>query len=243
MEPGAAERERLILLHLPQVRLIARSIHERLPPDSVSLEDLVSSGTLGLIAAIDRFDPSQNVKLKTYAERKIRGAILDSLRELDWAPRTQRHKSKKIQGAIAAVEQRVQRAPAEEEIAAELDLTLEEYRGWLLDLRGLHLATQRTARGSEPGQDPLRTVAADQDETPSRILERAELKRLVSTGVQRMPRIERTVLTLYYFQERSMREIAETLELHESRVSQLKCQAIPRLRSYIEKRWPTERGL
>src|SRR5579883_1632001 len=92
---AAEERERLILEHLPQVRLIARRIHERLP-ESVNLEDLISTGTLGLIAAIDRFDPNHNVKLKTYAEYKIRGAILDSLRGLDWAPRQQRKRSKQI---------------------------------------------------------------------------------------------------------------------------------------------------
>src|SRR5579871_4762528 len=135
-ESKAEERERLILEHLPQVKLIARRIHERLP-ESVSLEDLISTGTIGLIAAIDRFDPSHNVKLKTYAEYKIRGAILDSLRGLDWAPRQQRKRCKQIETAIAAVEQRLHRMPAEEEIAAELKLTLEEYHEWLVDVRGV----------------------------------------------------------------------------------------------------------
>ena len=100
---AAEERERLILEHLPQVRLIARRIHERLP-ESVNLDDLISTGTLGLIAAIDRFDPRHNVKLKTYAEYKIRGAILDSLRGLDWAPRQQRKRSKMVEAAISAAE-------------------------------------------------------------------------------------------------------------------------------------------
>src|SRR5215831_5989960 len=103
------ERERLILQHLPQVRLIARRIQERLP-ENISLEDLVSTGVIGLISAIDNFDPSHNVKLKTYAEYKIRGAILDSLRGLDWAPRQKRRKAKQIEAAIAAAEQRVQSA-------------------------------------------------------------------------------------------------------------------------------------
>jgi RNA polymerase sigma factor for flagellar operon FliA len=107
---SAQEREELILEHLPQVRLIARRIHERLP-ESVHLEDLISTGIVGLIAAIDRFDPSQNVKLKTYAEYKIRGAILDSLRGLDWAPRQQRKRAKQIEAAIAAAEQKLHRAP------------------------------------------------------------------------------------------------------------------------------------
>src|ERR1700756_4001135 len=129
----AEERERLILEHLPQVRLIARRIHERLP-ESVNLDDLISTGTIGLIAAIDRFDPAHNVKLRTYAEYKIRGAILDSLRGLDWAPRQQRKRAKQIESAISAIEQRVHRTPTEEEIAGELGLELEEYHEWLVEI-------------------------------------------------------------------------------------------------------------
>src|SRR6476659_4155858 len=105
-----AQREELILEHLPQVRLIARRIQERLP-ESISLDDLVSTGVLGLISAIDNFDPRHNVKLKTYAEYKIRGAILDSLRGLDWAPRQKRRRAKQIEAAISSAEQRLQRAP------------------------------------------------------------------------------------------------------------------------------------
>src|SRR5271157_399735 len=105
---GYEERERLILEHLPQVRLIARRIQERLP-ENVSLDDLISTGVIGLIAAIDHFDPTQNVKLKTYAEYKIRGAILDSLRGLDWAPRQKRRQSKRIEAAITVAEQHLQR--------------------------------------------------------------------------------------------------------------------------------------
>src|SRR5512142_604150 len=116
------EREQLILEHLPQVRLIARRIQERLP-ENISLEDLVSTGIIGLISAIDNFDPRHNVKLKTYAEYKIRGAILDSLRGLDWAPRQKRRRAKKIEAAIASAEQNLKRSPTEDEIAAELDIS------------------------------------------------------------------------------------------------------------------------
>src|SRR5450631_1550640 len=118
------ERERLILEHLPQVRLIARRIQERLP-ESISLDDLISTGVLGLISAIDNFDASHNVKLKTYAEYKIRGAILDSLRGLDWAPRQKRRKSKQIEAAISVAEQRLHASPSEEDIANQLAITLE----------------------------------------------------------------------------------------------------------------------
>ena len=129
-EATGTERERLILEHLPQVRLIARRIHERLP-DSVSLDDLISAGVIGLIAAVDRYDPAQNVQLKTYAEHKIRGAILDSLRELDWAPKKKRRRAKQIEATIAMLEQRLGRTPAEEEIAAALKVSLEQYQQWL----------------------------------------------------------------------------------------------------------------
>lgn len=133
------EREKRILEHLPQVKLVASRIHEKLPA-SVCLDDLVSAGVLGLIDAVDHFDPSLNVKLKTYAEHKIRGAILDSLRSLDWAPRNKRRKSKLIEAAITSAEKKLQRFPDEEEVAAELDIPLAEYRQWLVEIRGINLA-------------------------------------------------------------------------------------------------------
>src|ERR1043166_8243645 len=170
-ESAIAERERLILEHLPQVRLIARRIHERLP-ENISLDDLISTGVIGLISAIDHFDPKHNVKLKTYAEYKIRGAILDSLRGLDWAPRQKRRKAKQIDAAIAVAEQKLQRAPIEEEIAEQLNLTLEEYRGWLVEIRGLNFGNVEYASG-ETGRDLLQLVADHDDKLPSKLLERA----------------------------------------------------------------------
>src|SRR5436305_4876131 len=137
---SAEERDRLILEHLPQVRLIARRIQQRLP-ESIALDDLISHGVIGLISAIDNFDPGENVKLKTYAEYKIRGAILDSLRGLDWAPRQKRKKAKQIEAAVASAEQRLQRSPTEEEIAAQLNVPIEEYREWLVEIRGLNVAS------------------------------------------------------------------------------------------------------
>jgi RNA polymerase sigma factor for flagellar operon FliA len=240
-DQAAEERERLILEHLPQVRLIARRIHERLP-ESVNLEDLISTGTLGLIAAIDRFDPQHNVKLKTYAEYKIRGAILDSLRGLDWAPRQQRKRSKMIEAAISGVEQRLHRAPREEEIAQELGLTLDEYHEWLVDIRGVNLGSLEVASPDDENRSLLKYISDDEENWPSRLLERSELQRLLSDAIEKMPRTERTVITLYYHEELTLREISKVVNLHESRVSQLKSQAILRLRSYVEKRWPMEKG-
>jgi len=238
---AAEDRERLILEHLPQVRLIARRIHERLP-ESVNLDDLISTGTIGLIAAIDRFDPTHNVKLKTYAEYKIRGAILDSLRGLDWAPRQQRKRSKQIEAAIASVEQRLHRAPTEDEIARELHLSLEDYHEWLVDIRGVNIGSLEAVSPDGDGRSLLKYIADDEENWPSHLLERSELQRLLAEAIEKMPQTERIVISLYYREELTLREIAKVVDLHESRVSQLKSQAILRLRSYLEKRWPIEAG-
>ncbi|MBM3724268.1 MAG: FliA/WhiG family RNA polymerase sigma factor [Acidobacteria bacterium] len=240
VETREQERERLILEHLPQVRLIARRIHERLP-ESVSLEDLVSTGVVGLISAVDRFDPTHNVKLKTFAEYKIRGAILDSLRGLDWAPRQQRKRAKQIEAAIASAEQRLQRMPSEEEIAAELGIPMAEYHEWLVDVRAVNLGSLEGNSSDDEGRDLLRYISDKEENWPSRLVERGALERLLAEAIERMPAIERTVLNLYFHEEMTLREIAKIVGLHESRISQLKSQAILRLRSYIEKRWPMQK--
>lgn len=230
-------RERLILEHLQQVKLIARRIHERLPV-SVSLDDLISTGVVGLIAAIDRYDASHDVKLKTYAEYKIRGAILDSLRGLDWAPRQQRKRAKQIEAAIAVLEQEHQRTPTEEEIAAHLGLSISAYQDWLSDARGLTLGSLENAGTEEEGCDLLRYISDSDEQWPSHIVERGQLERLLAEAIDKMPQLEKTVLSLYYYEEMTLREIAKIVDLHESRISQLKSQAILRLRSFMQKRWP-----
>jgi RNA polymerase sigma factor for flagellar operon FliA len=235
------ERERLILQHLPQVRLIARRIQERLP-ENISLEDLISTGVIGLIAAIDNFDPSHNVKLKTYAEYKIRGAILDSLRGLDWAPRQKRRQAKRIEAAISTAEQRLKRAPDEQEIAEELEISLEEYHERLVEIRGLNIASLEYTTG-EHGKDLLHYLPDADDNLPSKVLEKSELERLLAEGIDGIPKMERTVLGLYYQEELTLREIAQVVKLHESRISQLKSQAILRLRSHMAKQWPVSRGV
>lgn len=231
-----AEREQLIIEHLGQVRLIARRIHDRLPV-SISLEDLISAGTMGLIAAIDRYDPKLDVKLKTYADYKIRGAILDSLRELDWAPRQQRKRSKLIENAISVLEQKLKRSPKEEEIAAHLNIPMVEYYDWLSRVRGLNLGSLESNGSDEEGCDLLRYTADSGQQSPSQLLERAELERLLATGIHNMPKVERTVLTLYFYEDLTLKEISAVVGLHESRISQLKSQAILRLRSFMRKRW------
>jgi RNA polymerase sigma factor for flagellar operon FliA len=225
------ERERLILEHLPQVRLIAGRILARLPK-SVLLEDLVSAGAIGLMAAIDNFDPSRSLKLCTYAEYKIRGAILDSLRRLDWAPRLARRLAKQIDAAVAEAEHRLQRSPTEEETAAQLTIPTNKYRAWLVEVSGLDIASlEDIARN--PGKAHRLFNSGGLENLQSALVERAELERTLARAMEGILEIERTVLNLYYREELTVREIAQVVKLAESRVSQLKSQAISRLRSHL----------
>jgi RNA polymerase sigma factor for flagellar operon FliA len=233
---AALRREALVLRHLPQVRLIAKRIHDRLP-DYVSLDDLISTGVIGLLAAIDNFDPSLEVQLNTYAERKIRGAILDGLRETDWAPRGVRQKSKLIEAAIHRAKQRLGREATEEEIAGELGIAQAEYQKWLAEVKSVELERLEYAGGDEPGHQLLRFISDSDAPSPFILAERAELERILALAIDRMPKIERTVLHLYYFEELNLREIGEVVGLHLSRVAQLRTQAILRLRSHMERVW------
>jgi RNA polymerase sigma factor for flagellar operon FliA len=213
-------------------------------PGSVNLDDLISTGSVGLISAIDRFDPTLNVKLKTYAEYKIRGAILDSLRGLDWAPRQHRKRSKQIEAAITKIEQELQRAPTEEEVAAHLGITIEAYHEQLVELQGLNVGSLETATPDDEGsRDLLNFISDDKESWPSSLMERSELQKVLADAIGKMPEIEKTVLSLYYYEELTLREISKIVRLHESRISQLKSQAILRLRAYMAKAWPCPRGI
>jgi RNA polymerase sigma factor for flagellar operon FliA len=238
---SAEERERLIIEHLPQVRLIARKIHEKLP-DTVALEDLLSAGVIGLINAIDNFDPSQNVKLRTYAEFRIRGAILDSLRETDWAPRMKRRLARELQEAVARAEQKFGRVPEEDEIARELGISVEEYRRQLTEIAAIDIGELEFLRDDRENSVVLKYVAASDEDSPAIQLERTELEKLIATSIERIPKVERTVLALYFHEELTLREIGEVLGMHYSRVSQIKTQAILRLRNTVARRWPGARA-
>jgi RNA polymerase sigma factor for flagellar operon FliA len=236
----ASNREELILEHLPQVRLIARRMYERLP-GHVSLDDLVSAGTIGLIAAIDRYNGSTGVKLRTYAEYKIRGAILDSLRELDWAPRRQRRRARALQQAANAAEQRTKQAASEADVAAELGIPLQQCQQWMSEIRNLNFTSVDAFMVDSDGRDVPRQIAS-LDELPNRELERSELQGVLAKALSRMPVPERTVLNLYYHENLTLREIARVMNLHESRISQLRIQALGRLRIVVEKQWPRRGG-
>jgi RNA polymerase sigma factor for flagellar operon FliA len=165
-----------------------------------------------------------------------------SLRSLDWAPRQKRKRAKQIEAAIATAEQRLQRSPTEDEIAAQLEIPLEEYHQWLVEICGLNVASLESV-GSQMGHDMLRLASGENGDLPSTILERSELERLLAQGIDAIPEMERVVLSLYYQEELTLREIAQVVHLHESRISQLKSQAILRLRGHLAQQWPMSKGM
>jgi RNA polymerase sigma factor for flagellar operon FliA len=237
---GSEDREKMILENLPLVHWIASRLHESLPP-SIPLEDLVSTGIVGLIAAVDNFDPRYKVKLGSYAHHRIRGAMLDSIRGLDGISGPNRQRMKKVEAVISGIEQRLHRSASEEEIAAELGIALEEYQTWLVELQGVKMDTLESGEENSPGL--LNLLVSDDGETPGHLLERTELERVLTEGIDKLPKRERLVLSLYYKEELTLREIADVMDLHLTRISQLKAQGILRLRAYLERYWPTHCGV
>ena len=233
------ERQSLILKHLPQVRLLARRIHGRLP-ETVSLDDLISTGIVGLISAIDRFDPSRDVQLRAYAEHKIRGRILDSLRRLDWAPRQQRQRAKQIQAAIAA--RGATPAPGAH---GTRDRHRTEYHGRTLSqVAGTHTRTEPRAIGSRSICDSetrrLRQFfSGDPNELPSAVFERGEFQHALAAAISELPEIHQTVLSMYYRDELKPQEISKITGLPKSRISWIRTRAIRQLRACMAKLWPT----
>ncbi len=228
------ERERLLLEHLPQVRYIARRIHDRLPAQ-VPLEDLIHARVVGLIDAVEKFDPGKNVQLKSYAKFRIRGAILDSLRELDWSPRHLRRQARQIEEAHRDLKLRLGRVASEPELAAELGMKLEEFQHLLGDLRGLDLGslqTESTDTKSDEEAVSYRPGGAEKD--PFFLCLRGEMKSLVASALEDLDEKERQVVTLYYLEELTMKEVGAVLGVGESRVSQIHSAALVRLRARLE---------
>jgi len=226
---STTERDLLLMEHLPTVRYLARRIHERLP-QHVELDDLVSAGVVGLIDAFSKFDHRKKVQFKSYAQFRIRGAILDSLRTLDWSPRELRRKGRAVEEAIRTVTQRVGRAPSEQEIANELDLTLIEYQTLLGDLKGLEIGSLHMERSEDSGDEELAYIPGALEEDPLFRCLKGEMKQRLADAIDDLPEKERMVLTLYYYEELTMKEIGLTLGVVESRVSQIHSSAVLRLR-------------
>jgi RNA polymerase sigma factor FliA len=229
-----AEREQLLVEHLPLVRSIARGIHQRLPAH-VPLEDLVHAGVLGLMDAVQKFNPAKNVQLKCYAQFRIRGAILDSLREMDWCPRNCRRQAKRVEQARLELAARLGRAPNEQEIAAELDMNLAEFQQLLGDLAGLDRPSQQTDSTEEQSeQDAYSRSAREEEKDPFDLCLQSEMKSLIQNALNEFDQRERQVFRLYYLEELTMKEVGAVVGVSQSRVSQIHGFVTARLRARVK---------
>jgi RNA polymerase sigma factor FliA len=228
------ERDRILLEQLPQVRYLARRIHERLPRH-VPLEDLIHAGVIGLIDALNKFDHSKHVQFGSYAKFRIRGAILDSLREMDWGPRELRRKARKVEEAHRKLSLELSRAPTEPEMAKELGLALGEFQHLLGELDSLEVGSLRIESPWDGKEEDLCDYLPNAPEdTPFFRCLRSEMKDLLAKVIAELPQKEQQVLSLYYFEELTMKEVGAVLGIGESRVSQIHSLAVVRLRSRLE---------
>jgi RNA polymerase sigma factor for flagellar operon FliA len=225
--------------HLPIVSFIARRIHERLP-QHVPIEDLYSAGVLGLLDAFGRFDPSQQVKFRTFAQFRIRGAILDSLRKLDWSPRELRRKGRAVEQAIQGLIGQLNRSPTDTEIAQKLNMPLAAYQQLLGELKGLEIRSLNSEGPEESGEEELDLLPARSDDDPLLRYLDGEMRQRLTTAINELPERERLIMTLYYYEETTMKEIGIILGVVESRVSQIHASAVLHLRARLSPPPPTQ---
>jgi RNA polymerase sigma factor FliA len=229
-------RDRLILTYAPLVKYVAGRLGSGLPAH-VDEGDLVSYGLLGLIAAIERYDPDRDVKFETYAIARIKGSILDELRAMDWVPRSVRSRAREIERAIADLESKLGRAPSDEEIATKVGISQEELDDSLTDISRSSIAALDelwTVSGS--GGDQIALIDTIEDESvpdPQSAMSATEMKEAIADAIARLPEREKLVVTLYYYEDLTLREIGEVLGVTESRVSQLHTKAILRLKARL----------
>jgi RNA polymerase sigma factor FliA len=229
-------RDRLILTYAPLVKYVAGRLGSGLPAH-VDEGDLVSYGLLGLIGAIERFDPDRDIKFETYAIARIKGSIIDELRSMDWVPRSVRARARDIERAIASLESKLTRAPTDEEIAAALNMTEEEFQDSLLEISRSSIAALDEL-WSSPGSSGdavalIDTIEDPQAAEPQTAMAHTEIREALGEAIARLPEREKLVVTLYYYEELTLREIGEVLGVTESRVSQLHTKAILRLKARL----------
>lgn len=223
------DRENLITSHLPKVKYIADRMAAKLPA-SVERDDLYGAGVIGLIDAVERFDATRGIAFTTFAEMRVRGAILDNLRALDWASRGTRRKAREVQEVYSQIEQEKGASATEEEVAEKMCISLADLRETLQDLRGLNITD--LDEPEENGLTALETIC-DRAASPLEQYEETDRRKRLAAAIEKLPERERQVVALYYVEELNMKEIGTVLEITESRVSQLKSQAVVRLRSAL----------
>jgi len=231
-----ALRDRLILTYAPLVKYVAGRLGSGLP-SHVEDDDLVSYGLLGLIGAIERFDPDRDIKFETFAIARIKGAIIDELRSMDWVPRSVRARARDIERAIADLERKLMRAPNDDEIASKLGVSEEEFQDSLLEISRSSIAALDElwvgSSGSGDAVSLIDTLEDPQAPQPQQAMAQTELREALSESIARLPEREKLVVTLYYYEELTLREIGEVLGVTESRVSQLHTKAILRLKARL----------
>ena len=230
-------RNRLIEQYLPLVKYNGERIWARLP-EGVELDDLISAGVFGLMDAIDAFDLSRGVKFETYCVPRIRGAMLDELRTMDWVPRLVRSKASKLNEAMKNLEARLGRQPSDRELAEELGITVAELEKMILDANAVNLISLNKKWYETDSYKDVREIDILEDkkgEDPTRRIQKNDLMRLVTKGLNRN---ERLIIILYYYEELTMKEIGATLDLSESRVSQMHSSIVQRLQSQLARRRP-----
>ena len=231
-----ALRDRLILTYAPLVKYVAGRLGSGLPAH-VEDDDLVSYGLLGLIGAIERFDPDRDIKFETYAIARIKGAIIDELRSMDWVPRSVRARARDIERAIADLERKLTRAPNDDEIASKLGVSEEEFQDSLLEISRSSIAALDELwvgpSGTGDAVSLIDTIEDPQAPQPQQAMAQTELREALSDSIARLPEREKLVVTLYYYEELTLREIGEVLGVTESRVSQLHTKAILRMKARL----------
>ncbi len=241
-KPETEDRNEVILRYAPLIKYVAQRLAMRLP-SHICLDDLISAGVVGLMDALTKFDPTKKVEFKTYAEFRIRGAMIDELRSMDWVPRSVRQRATQIERTINQLEKRAGRSVEDEEIASEMGLSLEEYYETLRDLHGLSPIDQEEMQRRYPRlsiDEVLDSLADSEENDPFHQYTLGELKGFLTNAINELSEKERTVISLYYYEELTLKEIGEVLGLTESRICQIHTQGILKLRArlkrYLERR-------
>ena len=238
--PTNSTRDRLVVEYAPLIKYIAQKIAARLPTN-IELDDLISSGVIGLMDAIEKYDASRDNKFKTYAEFRIRGAILDELRAQDWVPRSVREKAKALERCYVRIEQQKGRQATDEEVCADLGISQEEYHDMLNQVRSVSLLSfddvQNFSKADKRALHGFSDAASYKSSTPFSEVNHAALKRMISEAINDLPEKQRLVLSLYYYEDLNLKEIGRVLDVTESRVSQLHTQAILRLKGKLRNHW------
>jgi RNA polymerase sigma factor for flagellar operon FliA len=237
-EPEITEenREEVIVKYSPMIKYVANRIAMRLPPH-IEVDDLISVGVLGLMDAISKYDSTRGAKFKTYAEFRVRGAILDELRSMDWVPRSIRQKASQVDKVVVALQSKLRRQPEDEEVAKEMGLSLDQFHNTLNETKSIPIFSLEDLgieKESGEQQSLLDCLAGKADADPQTQIRLIELKEIIAKAIDALPEKERLMVSLYYYEELTMKEIGAVLDITESRVSQIHSKAVYRLRTKLK---------